>query len=71
MLVIDEQVDIEDEDDDAENNSDDDERKVEIAHRAASFQLLSIRIESNRIGEIEKWIRELKLRVRVIADLCR
>ncbi|TQD77197.1 hypothetical protein C1H46_037254 [Malus baccata] len=70
-LVIDEQVDIEDEDDDAENHGDDDECEVEIAHRGS---VVSAALKSNRRdreGESEIRVRDVKLRVQVIADLCR
>ncbi|KAM1595318.1 hypothetical protein PS2_001579 [Malus domestica] len=65
------QVDIEDEDDDAENNGDDDECEVEITHRG---DVVSAALKSNRRdreGESEIRVRDVKLRVQVIADLCR
>ncbi|KAM1050014.1 hypothetical protein ACFX2A_032493 [Malus domestica] len=65
------QVDIEDEDDDAENNGDDDECKVEIGHHGG---VVSAALKSNRRdreGESEIRVKDVKLRVQVIADLCR
>ncbi|KAM1990849.1 hypothetical protein ACFX15_032057 [Malus domestica] len=65
------QVDIEDEADDAENNGDDNECEVEITHRGG---VVSAALKSNRRyreGESEIRVRDVKLRVQVIADLCR
>ncbi|CAN6692815.1 unnamed protein product [Malus baccata var. baccata] len=70
-LVIDEQVDIEDEDDDAENNGDDDECEVEIAHRSGVVSAALKPNRRDREGESEISVRDVKLRVQVIADLCR